>query len=166
MFYLDPPVRLKATVRFSLPAEWVAPRRSDWADSHLGGRLLGSFLEGPCFERQGTLLLVDVPFGRIFRIDEYGRAEIFTSYEGWPNGLKVLADGRIIVAAHRLGLVHVTDHGEVTVLADNYRGERFRGLNDLRLGPDEWVYFYRSGAVWIAGAERCRLSMEPAVAAP
>lgn len=145
MFYLDPPIRLKAAIHVTLPCEWIVPRRSDWADIQFGGRLLGSFLEGPCFDGQGNLYLVDIPFGRIIRVDENGRPEIAASYEGWPNGLKILRDGRIIVADHRLGLVEIKPCGTVVVLVDNYRGERFRGLNDLTIGPDGWIYFTDQG---------------------
>ncbi|MFK0338194.1 SMP-30/gluconolactonase/LRE family protein [Agrobacterium deltaense] len=145
MFYLDPPIRLKPATRVTLPPEWVAPRRSDWADCQLGGRLLGSFLEGPCFDGQGNLYLVDIPFGRIIRVSEDGRPELVTTYEGWPNGLKILRDGRILVADHRLGLVEINARGEAVVLVDNYRGERFRGLNDLTVGPNGWIYFTDQG---------------------
>jgi gluconolactonase len=43
------------------PNEWVRVTRP--------GQKLHSFLEGPAFDADGNLWCVDVPYGRIFRID-------------------------------------------------------------------------------------------------
>jgi gluconolactonase len=145
MFYLEPPIRLRADVLTSLPKQWAQPRQSTWADHHLGGRLLGSFLEGPCFDAHGNLYIVDIPFGRIFRILPSQDIVLHAEYDGWPNGLKVTPSGRILVADHRLGLVEISADGGATVLIDHYRGEKFRGLNDLTLSRDGWVYFTDQG---------------------
>jgi gluconolactonase len=145
MFYLEPPIRLQADVLVSLPMQWAQPRQSMWADHHLGGRLLGSFLEGPCFDAHGNLYIVDIPFGRIFRISPSHNIALHADYDGWPNGLKVTSSGRILVADHRLGLVEISADGRAAVLVDQYRGEKFRGLNDLTLSRDGWVYFTDQG---------------------
>lgn len=151
MFYLDPPVRLDAQPFTSLPDKWAVPGTSaaagvkEWANNILAGKAVSSFLEGPCFDSAGNLYVVDIPFGRIFRIAPDGSWSLFASYDGWPNGLKVTSDGRILVADHRQGLVEITETGKAVVLVSGYRGERFRGLNDLTLSPDGWVYFTDQG---------------------
>lgn len=145
MFFLDPPHRLTAKVHISLPKQWVKPKPSEWSYHNQAGKPIGSFLEGPCFDAEGNLLVVDIPFGRIFRLDRDDQFHLYSHYEGWPNGLKVLPDGRIVVADHRLGLVEIASDGSASVLVDGYRGERFRGLNDLTLGPKGWVYMTDQG---------------------
>lgn len=145
MFYLEAPIRIKAEFHVALPADLTTPRQSAWSDAQLGGRALESFLEGPDFDRGGNLFIVDIPFGRIFRIDPDGRSSIWCEYDGWPNGLKVLNDGRLLIADHRKGLVMIDRAGSARVVVDSYRGERFRGLNDLTLGRGGWVYFTDQG---------------------
>ena len=55
-----------------IPERLARPRRSEWADLNLAGREIGCFLEGPAFDASGNLFLVDIPFGRIFRVDPAG----------------------------------------------------------------------------------------------
>lgn len=145
MFYLDPPTRLCAENYTTLPDTWSRPKPSEWANHNQSGRVIGSFLEGPCFDEANHLLVVDIPFGRIFRISPKGGWSLLAEYDGWPNGLKCTSTGRILVADHRQGLVEIKQSGEAVVLVSGYRGERFRGLNDLTLGPDGWVYFTDQG---------------------
>ena len=47
------------------------PRSSAWLEKS-GMAPRHSFLEGPCFDAEGNLWLVDAPFGRILRIDRSG----------------------------------------------------------------------------------------------
>ncbi|EEA20498.1 hypothetical protein EYB25_008001 [Talaromyces marneffei] len=145
MFYLDPPVRLTAKAFASLPDKWAIPQETGWANHILGGKIISSFLEGPCFDSAGNIYVVDIPFGRIFRIAPDKTWSLFAEYDGWPNGLKITSDGRILVADHRQGLVEITDSGKALVLVSGYRGERFRGLNDLTIGPNGWIYFTDQG---------------------
>src|SRR5919108_657251 len=73
----------------SLPARFRKKRRTAWSDPNRQGAALDSFLEGPSFDRQGNLWCVDIPFGRIFRIDKQGDWELIVQYDGWPNGIKL-----------------------------------------------------------------------------
>ncbi|KAL1903041.1 hypothetical protein Sste5346_000954 [Sporothrix stenoceras] len=139
MFYLDPPARLKEKAYTTVPEA-----------------LSKTQPKGPCFDRSGRLFVVDIPYGRIFRIDKDKTWTVVAEYDGWPNGLKCTPQGRILVAGHRLGLVEVMpDTGEVTVLVIGYRGERFRGLNDLALGTDGWVYFTDQGQSGLQEVSGC-----------
>src|SRR5690242_17811738 len=69
MMYLETPPRLIATQVFSaMPAEFRRNVRSDWAEANRPGAPTDSFIEGPSFDADGNLYIVDIPFGRIFRI--------------------------------------------------------------------------------------------------
>ncbi|MGY4498450.1 sugar lactone lactonase YvrE [Bradyrhizobium sp. GM24.11] len=52
------------------------------------------FIEEPSFDKSGNLYVVDIPFGRIFRISPDGIWSLIIEYDGWPNGLKIAPDGR------------------------------------------------------------------------
>jgi gluconolactonase len=80
--------------------------------------------------------MVDIPFRRIFRVSPEENWSLLIEYDGWPNGLKCTPEGRIVFADHRQGLVKIMENGEVVVLLSGYRGERFRGFNDLTLSSD------------------------------
>ena len=89
----------------SLPGKFRKKGRTAWSDPNRAGAPVDSFLEGPSFDRDGNLWCVDIPFGRIFRIDPKGEWELAAQYDGWPNGLKIHRDGRIFIADYRRGLV-------------------------------------------------------------
>ena len=103
------------------------------------------FLEGPCFDAQGRLLVVDIPYGRIFRIDG-DQWEQIAEYSGWPNGLKVQPDGILIAADYRHGLVRINpDSGATSAVIQTVMSESFKGLNDLTLHMDESILFTDQG---------------------
>ncbi|KAF4764623.1 hypothetical protein HAV15_001156 [Penicillium sp. str.  len=145
MFYLDPPVRLDAQPFTSLPDKWAVPgtsaaaRAKEWANNILAGKAVSSLLEGPCFDSAGNLYVVDIPFGRIFRIAPDGSWSLFASYYGWPNGLKVTSDGRILVADHRQGLVEITEIGKA--VGDGWVYFTDQGQSGLQ-EPSGYVYRY------------------------
>ncbi|TPQ51001.1 gluconolactonase, partial [Prosthecomicrobium hirschii] len=119
------------------PTAWLAGR--PW------GRP-GSFLEGPGFDREGNLLCVDIPYGRIFAIAPDGRFDLYAEFDGEPNGLRIHRDGRVFVADHKRGLLTVdpaTRHAEV--LVDNVDGRALIGPNDLVFTPSGGVYFTDMG---------------------
>jgi gluconolactonase len=100
MMYLETPPRLIETKIFSAMPDHFRRKgvRTDWADANRPGVPTDSFIEGPSFDKDGNLHIVDIPFGRIFRIAPDGAWSLVIEYEGWPNGLKIAADGRILVA--------------------------------------------------------------------
>src|SRR5437868_4743900 len=82
------PIKKIEVQRFtSLPAKFRKRRRTAWSDPNRQGAALDSFLEGPSFDRQGNLWCVDIPFGRIYRIDRKGESAVVVPYDGWPNGI-------------------------------------------------------------------------------
>jgi gluconolactonase len=105
-----------------------------------------SYIEGPSFDRQGNLYLVDIAFGLIFRVSPAGDVEQVAEYEGEPNGLKVHCDGRIFVADHRNGLLLIDPvTGARTSVHNRFRTEGFKGLNDLFFSSEGNLYFTDQG---------------------
>ena len=145
-------VRQSEVKRFtSLPAKFRKKRRTAWSDPNRQGAAVDSFLEGPSFDRKGNLWCVDIPFGRIFRIDPKGEWELAAQYDGWPNGLKFHKDGRIFIADYRRGLLQMNAvSGEIKPVLDTAFSEGFKGLNDLHFADNGDLYFTDQGQSGIA----------------
>ena len=148
MMYLDrPPLLVETRIFATMPAEFRrAGIRSDWADANRGGKPADSFIEGPAFDAAGNLYIVDIPFGRIFRIAPDGSWSLVIEYDGWPNGLKIAADGRILVADYMNGLMELdAARGTIRPLLAHRNSESFRGCNDLHIATNGDVYFTDQG---------------------
>ena len=78
------PPEMTFEVFTEIPDSFRKTGRSAWADSNKRGAELHSFLEGPSFDRAGNLYVVDIPWGRIFRISPQGQWELAIEYDGWP----------------------------------------------------------------------------------
>jgi gluconolactonase len=130
-----------------LPDEFRAPvGDSPWLRRQRGGAQTHSFLEGPSFDLDGNLYVVDIAKGRIFRVSPAGEFQLVAEYDGEPNGLKIHRDGRIFVADHANGLMLVDpDSGRVEPLLTRPKLERFRGLNDLVFASNGDLYFTDQG---------------------
>src|ERR1700694_221051 len=65
MMYLDAPPRLIETKVFSPMPEAFRRKgaRTDWADANRRGQPTDCFIEGPSFDADGNLYVVDIPFG-------------------------------------------------------------------------------------------------------
>ena len=60
-----------------------------WGAANHPGKELHSFLEGPSFDRAGNLYVVDIPYGRVFRVSSSGDfatvADLRRAYDpAWP----------------------------------------------------------------------------------
>jgi gluconolactonase len=104
------------------------------------------FLEGPSFDRDGNLYVVNIPYGQVFKVAPDGTFAVVAEYDGEPNGLKIHRDGRIFIADHKQGLMKLDPvSGAVTVAFDRPRQERFKGLNDLVFAKNGDLYFTDQG---------------------
>lgn len=141
------PTSVRAEVWSRLPDSFRAPGPTTWGRMNFPGHGdLTCFLEGPSFDRQGRLYVVDIPFGRIFRIEADASWNLVTRYDGWPNGLKIHADGRIFVADYRLGIMRLDpDAGVMTPYVQTWHSESFRGVNDLCFASNGDMYFTDQG---------------------
>lgn len=110
------------------------------------GVALGCFLEGPSFDRDGNLLVVDVPFGRIFQVSPAGTWDLRCEYDGWPNGLKIHRDGTVYIADYRRGILRLAVDADLPEdCITTFRSEGFKGCNDLFLAANGDLYFTDQG---------------------
>lgn len=141
-----PPRVLPTTVFAELPAALsLAGEPSEW----LFGKDKpdhGAFLEGPVFDPLGNLYVVDIPFGRIFRIAPDGCFTMLVRYDGEPNGLARHPDGRLFIADHRRGILALDPNsGHMEAVLTRARREGFKGTNDLIFASDGDLYFTDQG---------------------
>ena len=143
-----PPKDLSTRVFVRIPDRFrIKDRLSPWAKQHRGLRSTDCFLEGPSFDRQGRLYVVDVAFGRVFRISPDGnKVELITEYDGEPNGLKIHQDGRIFIADYRHGIMTLNpESGAVTPFLVESAKSKFIGVNDLVFSSTGDLYFTDQG---------------------
>lgn len=119
-----------------------------------GATPMGSFLEGPSFDRDGNLYVVDLAWGRIFRVDEKGVFDVVLEYDGEPNGLAIHKDGRIFIADHRHGILCLKDGSAVPVVS-RYHQQTFKGVNDLTFDDQGNLYFTDQGVTDLADPTGC-----------
>jgi gluconolactonase len=147
MMYLETPPKLIPTEVFSaMPAEFRCPVRTEWADANRPGATTDCFIEGPSFDAEGNLYIVDIPFGRIFRISSDRKWSLVVEYDGWPNGLKIGRDGRILVADYRNGIMELDPRaGRMRNVLRSRNSESFKGCNDLHIATNGDIYFTDQG---------------------
>jgi gluconolactonase len=146
--YLETPPRLIETKVFSAMPEKFRRKgvRTEWADANRPGNPADCFIEGPSFDAAGNLYIVDIPFGRIFRIAPDGNWSLVIEYEGWPNGLKISPEGRILVADYRHGIMELdANAGRMKSVLASRNSESFRGCNDLHIAGNGDIYFTDQG---------------------
>lgn len=143
----EPPKIIETTVFARLPDKYrLTGKQTDWLKVQRRGENLHSFLEGPSFDRAGNLYVVDVPFGRIFRISPDGIFDIVVEYDGEPNGLKIHPDGRIFIADHKNGILTLDPgSGALSPVVDRDAIEDFKGPNDLVFSGTGDLYFTDQG---------------------
>ena len=143
----EPPKIIETTVFARLPDKYrLTGKQTEWLKLQRRGENLHSFLEGPSFDRAGNLYVVDVPFGRIFRISPDGTFDLVIEYDGEPNGLKIHRDGRIFIADHKNGILALDPHrGDLLTVVDRSQIEDFKGPNDLVFSSSGDLYFTDQG---------------------
>lgn len=100
-FYPVPPV-IQAKIYVRIPNSLrCTGQPTEWR----GGSTVPGFdifLEGPTYVANGDLYLVDVPYGRILRVDGKDRQVTeCVRWDGEPNGLAVREDGCLVVADYK-----------------------------------------------------------------
>lgn len=99
------------------------------------------FPEGPAFDRNGYLFVVDVDTGDISKISPEGQVRIFVNTGGAPNGAKFHANGDLYVADRQKGVIAISPDGKIRVIVDHYQGKKFNGPNDLVFDSKGSLYF-------------------------
>lgn len=142
-----PPEEIKTEVFARLPDKFRRKEPDNaWSLVNRRGLVADSFIEGPSFDRDGNLYIVDIPYGRIFRISPAGEFTLVAEYDGEPNGLKIARDGRIVITDYRHGLMTLDPaSGNVSSLLERRWSERFKGVNDLIFAGNDDIYFTDQG---------------------
>jgi N-acyl-D-amino-acid deacylase len=79
---------------------------------------------------------------RISRYDSNGVTHIFREPAGGANGLAFDSAGRLVTCESQSRRITRTEtNGSITVLADNYRGQKFNSPNDITLDSKGRIYF-------------------------
>jgi gluconolactonase len=99
------------------------------------------FPEGPAFDRNGNLFVVNVDTGDISKITPEGQVKTFVNTGGVPNGAKFHANGDLYVADRNKGIIAVSPKGNLQIVIDNYQGKKFNGPNDLVFDSTGDLYF-------------------------
>lgn len=142
-----PPPAVEAEVFATIPENFMRRgRSSEWARVQLHGVDAPAFLEGPAFDGEGNLWVTDIPWGRLFKISPDGEVSLGAEYDGQPNGLKFLDDGRLLIADHHRGMM-ICDPatGCVEPWFERFLLEPFHGCNDLTIARSGDVYFTDQG---------------------
>ena len=141
------PPEIEARVFTRMPDRFRRTGRpSAWGNAMAAGRAVDCFLEGPSFDRDGNLYVVDIPWGRVFRVSTAGDWTLVAEYDGEPNGLKFHTDGSAWIADHARGILRLdAATGAVSPLVERPRHERFKGCNDLFFAADGTLYFTDQG---------------------
>lgn len=144
--YAAPP-RKTMDVFASVPEKYqVRDRPSQWVDVQLHGAPTPAFLEGPAFDPQGRLWVVDIPWGRLFRVDENGGMECVVEYDGEPNGLAFHPDGRVFITDAKNGVMVLDPaKGVVEPFLQRPLVQGFKGVNDLIFSSTGDMYFTDQG---------------------
>ncbi len=147
MSFYSVPIDIKTEVFAQVPSKFRREGgRPDWGAANLPDRDIDCFLEGPSFDREGNLYVVNIPYGEIFRVSPSGEFDVVTQYDGWPNGLKVHKNGMLYVADYKRGIVRIDPHnGGVETVVEHRWSESFRGCNDLHLASNGDIYFTDQG---------------------
>lgn len=141
-----PPTVIEARVLTAMPAHLRRPVPTAWADANKAGEPVDCFIEGPSFDREGNLYLVDIPHGRILRIDRSLQWSVIAEYDGWPNGSAFHRDGSLWIADYRKGLLRLdVAAGRLETLLGHRNSESFKGLNDLTFDAAGSCYFTDQG---------------------
>jgi gluconolactonase len=112
------------------------------------------FTEGPVWSRDGSLLFSSPNTNAIYRWTPAGRVTVFRSKSGYSgldigrfhqpgsNGLTFSPDGLLTICQHgNRRVIRVNPHGDTTVLADRYDGQRLNSPNDLVYRSDGTLFF-------------------------
>lgn len=153
--YLNIP-RDTAAIFSVMPTNFREKAPSSWALANFPNRQIDSFIEGPCFDPDGNLYIVDIPFGRIFRIYPTGQWELIIKYDGMPNGLAWHPQHKLVVADYKYGLLALDPkQGMVKEILTSNNSQRFKGVNDLLVDSSGNIYFTDQGQTGLHDPSGC-----------
>lgn len=102
----------------------------------------GTLLEGPSFDKDGSLWLVALVSGRIHKVTPDGQCSVVSTIGGAPNGARQDSAGNLVIAdKDRNLLTYNMRSGQATVRRNKHGRETLRGLNDLVIDKAGGIYF-------------------------
>jgi gluconolactonase len=107
-------------------------------------KLAGGFMftEGPAADAQGNVFFSDIPNQRIHKWSVDGQLSTFRENSGGANGLYFDSKGNLIACEGTARRVTSIDpQGNVSVLAESYKGKKLNSPNDLWIDPQGGIYF-------------------------
>lgn len=142
-----PPPVIETEVFASVPTELRRKGyQSEWTHIMRHDAPTDCFLEGPSFDRDGNLFVVDIPFGRILKITPDRKFAVIAEYDGEPCALKFDKAGRAYITDFKHGLMSLDVRtGEVKPYLERRLLERFKGVNDLVFADNGDLYFTDQG---------------------
>jgi gluconolactonase len=100
------------------------------------------FTEGPAADAEGNVYFTDIPNNRILKWSLDGKLSTFRDDSGGANGLYFDKKGNLLACeGGGQRLVSIDMQGNLTVLADTYKDNKFNSLNDLWIDRKGGVYF-------------------------
>ncbi|KAK8138309.1 hypothetical protein PG984_001689 [Apiospora sp. TS-2023a] len=144
-FYPVPPV-ITAELYLRIPEEVrCVGQESEWRGG-FARKFQHIFLEGPVVDSDGNLYVVDIPYGRILRINSDKHVTVSCKWDGEPNGLVGTADGKLLVADYKQGILSFDPAtGAIQPHLTRKNLERFKGPNDLVVDSQGNLYFTDQG---------------------
>lgn len=139
-----------------VPAKWSAPTAPSFQESGpwqqnnklSSAQLVTDAPQSPefiTFDKEGQLYTGDSD-GKIYKVlfgtdGNPQKAQLFADTKGTPNGLKFDANGNLIVADIKKGLLSITPSGSIEVLANQVDGKPIYLANELDIAKDGSIYF-------------------------
>ncbi|KAK8055970.1 hypothetical protein PG993_001197 [Apiospora rasikravindrae] len=144
-FYPVPPV-ITAELYLRIPDNLrCVDQDSEWRGG-FARKFQHIFLEGPVADSNGNLYVVDIPYGRILRIDTDKNVTVMCEWDGEPNGLVGASDGKLLVADYKQGILSFDPATrEIKPHLTRKNLERFKGPNDLVVDSKGNLYFTDQG---------------------
>ncbi len=143
---IEPPrdAKFKSVVYWYTPYETSTKNNSVTAPGAAVKKLAGGFqfTEGPAADSKGNIFFTDIPNNRIHKFSTDGKLSTFLENSGGANGLFFDRRGNLIACAGGARrLVSIDPDGNITILADKYKGKKLNSPNDLWITKTGGIYF-------------------------
>ena len=100
------------------------------------------FVEGPAFDREGNLFVVNLQGGYISKIGPRKKVSIFVHTGGAPNGAQFHANGHLFVCDCKLkAILDIAPDGPISRTITGWEKSLLQGPNDITFSSDGGYYF-------------------------
>jgi gluconolactonase len=99
------------------------------------------FTEGPAIDKQGNIYFTDQPNDKIWIYATDGKLSVFMNKTGRSNGLYFDKEGNLVACAdEKFELWRISPGKKVTILCNEYKGQKLNGPNDLWIDAKGGIY--------------------------